>query len=83
MPSNQPPSAPSPRSRPSPALILFLVFPLLGLIAAAIVLVTSSGAARTAASPTPEPVTLPPPKAVADSPMIDFTLTSLDGKPSA
>ena len=31
------------RHRPSPALILFLVFPLLGLIAAGVVIATSGG----------------------------------------
>ena len=70
---------PTTRHRPSPALILFLVFPLLGLIAAGIVMATSGGLAGGAAS-TPEPVTLPPPKAAADSPMIDFTLMSLEGQ---
>ncbi len=70
---------PSPHNRPSPALILFLVFPLLGLVAAGIVIVTS-GATGSGAPPTPQMVTLPPPNAVADSPMIDFTLTSLDGQ---
>lgn len=65
--------------RPSPALILFLLFPALGLIAAVIVIATSSTGGGSS-SPTPEPVTLAAPPAVADAPMIDFTLTSLDGE---
>ncbi len=76
--TDQPPTT---RSRPSPALILFLVFPLLGLIAAGIVLATSGGGANGGAPPTPEPVSLPSNQVVADAPMIDFTLTSLDGQP--
>lgn len=66
--------------RPSPALILFLMFPVLGLIAAGVIILTNTGAPNGGIEPTPEMVTLPPPKAVADSPMIDFTLTSLDGQ---
>ncbi len=58
--------------------MLFLIFPLLGLVAAAVVI--ASSAPTIAADATPMPVTLPPPKAVADSPMIDFTLNTLDGK---
>jgi len=76
------PATPSPapqRGRPSAALVIFLLFPLLGLIAAGIVMATNGpGAARSGA--TPMPVTLPPPKQLANSPMIDFTLNSLDGK---
>ncbi len=72
--------APKAPRRPSPALIVFLIFPLLGLIAAAIVILTNASSLPGAVPPTPLPVTLPPPKAVANSPMIDFTLTSLDGK---
>jgi peroxiredoxin len=62
----------------SPGLIIFMLFPLLGFIAAGIFVATNNPAAS--AAQTPEPVTLPPPKAVADAPMIDFTLTALDGK---
>ncbi len=74
------PAQPTTRDRPSPALILFLVFPLLGLIAAGIVLATNSGAANGGTPPTPEPVSLPSNQVVAEAPMIDFTLTSLDGQ---
>jgi peroxiredoxin len=66
-----------PRKGISPALIIFLLFPILGLIAGGIVMLTNKPGHLAL---TPEPVTLPPPKAVADAPMIDFTLTSLDGK---
>lgn len=68
------------RQRPPAALLLFLIFPLVGLLAAGIVIVTNASALPGALPPTPVPVTLPPPKAVADSPMIDFTLQSLDGQ---
>ena len=68
-----------PRRGPAPALILFLLFPIVGLIAAGIVIFTNAPANGGVAS-TPEPVTLPPAKAVANSPMINFALTSLDGK---
>ncbi len=72
--------APPPKRRGvSPTLVIFLLFPLLGLIAAGIFVATNSPGSANAVR-TPEPVTLPPPKAVANSPMIDFTLTSLDGK---
>src|SRR5664279_5202599 len=68
------------RHHPSPALVVFLIFPLLGLIAAGIVMLGNTSASTGGIPPTPVPVTLPPPKAVANAPMIDFTLTSLDGK---
>jgi peroxiredoxin len=68
------------RSRPSSVLLVFLIFPILGMVAAGIVIMTNASALPGALPPTPLPVTLPPPKAVANSPMIDFTLTSLDGK---
>jgi peroxiredoxin len=61
-------------------LVIFLIFPILGLIAAGVVILSSGGQIGGGAQPTPAPVTLPPPKAVADAPMIDFTLTSLDGE---
>jgi peroxiredoxin len=77
--TTQPPLAPQ-RGRPSPALLIFLIFPVLGLVAAGIVIMTNAASLPGAAPPTPLPVTLPPPKAVANSPVIDFTLTSLDGK---
>ncbi len=72
------PQKPKRSGRSSPALVIFLMFPLLGLLAAAVVLASSSPA--NVAPRTPEPVTPPPPKALANAPMIDFTLTSLDGK---
>ncbi|MEO8398062.1 MAG: TlpA disulfide reductase family protein [Chloroflexota bacterium] len=71
-------SQPPKRKGVSPALLIFLLFPLLGFIAAGIFLATNNPAAS--GSRTPEPVTLAPTKVVADAPMIDFTLTSLDGK---
>jgi peroxiredoxin len=58
--------------------VIFLIFPLIGLLAAGVVVLTN---ATTSDQPaTPLPVTLAPPRVLADAPMIDFTLTSLDGE---
>ncbi|MEP7291911.1 MAG: TlpA disulfide reductase family protein [Chloroflexota bacterium] len=67
-------------NRPAPALLIFLLFPVIGLVAAGIVILTNRLPATGGTPPTPAPVTLPPAQAVANSPMIDFTLTSLDGE---
>lgn len=67
-------------NRPSPALLLFLLFPIVGLLAAGIVMLTNTSLATGGTPPTPLPVTLPPPPIVEDAPIIDFTLTSLDGE---
>lgn len=64
------------KNKPSPVLLIFLAFPLLGLLAAAFVMASSN--AGTPA--TPAPVTLVPAQMLPNSPMIDFTLTSLDGQ---
>lgn len=69
------PAATQPASRRA---LIFLVFPALGLLAAAVFVFTNAAAPQTSA--TPMPVTLPPPPVLADAPMIDFTLTSLDGE---
>lgn len=66
------------RSRPSPALVIFLIFPLIGLLAAGVIMLMNTSVPGI--PPTPPPVTLAPPKVLADAPMIDFTLTSLDGE---
>ncbi|MFN8449856.1 MAG: TlpA disulfide reductase family protein [Anaerolineae bacterium] len=66
------------RYRPSPVLVIFLIFPVIGLLAAGVVMLTNATASVRPA--TPLPVTLAPPKVLADAPIIDFTLTSLDGK---
>jgi peroxiredoxin len=58
-------------------LVILLIFPLLGLLAAVVVVLTNAWASGTPA--TPMPVTLPPPPVVADAPVIDFSLTTLDG----
>ncbi len=64
----------------SPALVIFLLFPLLGMLAAGLWLAANSPSGANGMPATPQPVTLAPAKAAADSPMIDFTLTSLEGK---
>lgn len=74
----QPPAPPT-RGRLSPALLLFISFTTLG-IAAAIFVFATNASGSTGPIPTPEPITPIPAKAVANSPVIDFTLTSLDGK---
>jgi thiol-disulfide isomerase/thioredoxin len=66
-------------NRPSPVLLIFLLFPLVGLVAAAVVILTNTSSATGGTPPTPAPVTLAPPRVSEDTPMIDFTLTSLDG----
>lgn len=74
-------STPAPqRSRPSPVLLMFLAFPLLGLLAAAAFMIANAPGGASGTPPTPAPVTLAPPPMLPDSPMIDFTLPSLDGR---
>lgn len=67
-------------NRPAPALLLFLLFPIVGLLAAGVVMLTNTSSATGGTPPTPLPVTLPPPPIAEDAPIIDFTLTSLDGE---
>lgn len=66
-------------NRPSPVLLVFLLFPLVGLAAAVVVILTNTSPETGGTPPTPPPVTLAPPRVSEDTPMIDFTLTSLDG----
>lgn len=64
----------------SPALLVFLIFPLVGLLAAATMLLSNSGTA-TPAPVTPLPVTALPPATRpvwGDQPAPDFTLRTLD-----
>lgn len=75
--SPAPQSLPS-NGKPSPVLLVFLIFPLLGLIAA-IVLALSATASRTSLVPTPLPVTLED-TSVMNKPAPNFELTGLDGK---
>ncbi len=72
-------TTPPPSNRPSAGLIVLLIFPVLGLIAAGIVMVTNGGLSGNGVA-TPIAVTLPPPKAQANQPEMDFTLTSVDNK---
>ncbi len=72
-----------PPNRPAPALLLFLIFPLIGLIAAAVITLTANGSPTPAAvqPPTPAAVTLPAiptPPPVVGAPVLDFTLPVLD-----
>lgn len=77
------PEAPHPTPRRLPPALLLLAFPLIGLIAA-VVMIAGSGASGTpgTTAPTPPAVTqvvLPTPMALADTPVIDFELPLLDG----
>lgn len=86
-PQSAEPPPPTPHARGvSPVLLVFLIFPLIGLIAA-FSLIASGEQARSgspnAALPTPAAVTLPSmptPVNLADTPVIDFQLTSFDGE---
>ncbi|MBL8130902.1 MAG: TlpA family protein disulfide reductase [Anaerolineae bacterium] len=66
------------RSRTSPVLIIFLVLPLLALLAAALFILTTA-LTPSRVEPTPEPVAFPSDADVINAPMIDFTLTTLSG----
>jgi peroxiredoxin len=68
------------KNRPSPILIVFLLFPLAGLVAAGVMILTNTSPETGGRPPTPAPVTLAPPPVSEDTPIIDFTLTSLDGE---
>lgn len=74
-----------PKHTISPALLVFLSLPLLGMIAAVALLFANAAASQNPAAITPPPVSVtfpavPTPRAMADSPVIPFTLTSLDGE---
>ena len=71
-----------PRQKPSPVLLVFLVLPVL-MLGAAAVMILNSRAPDTTLPPTPPAVTvplLPTPVNLADTPLIDFELTTLDGE---
>jgi thiol-disulfide isomerase/thioredoxin len=63
--------------KPSPILIVFLIFPVLGLLVA-IALAISSGVGTNVPSPTPESITLQD-TSLVDKPAPNFELPSLDG----
>jgi thiol-disulfide isomerase/thioredoxin len=65
------------RGKPSPILIVFLIFPILGILAA-VALALSSGAAANAPIPTPESITLQD-TSLVDKPAPNFELAALDG----
>lgn len=77
--------APQPPRRASSALLVFLAFPLIGIVAAAIIFINSGGAPSTqpARLPTPAAVTLPPmptPIDLANTPIVDFALPAITGE---
>lgn len=71
--TNQPEES---RGKPSPILIVFLLFPILGIIAAVVLALSETQSANTPA--TPLPVTLAD-TALIDQPAPNFQLASLDG----
>ncbi len=79
---NVPPSSVPPKRGFSPAMLLFLIFPVLGIIAAVAVALSSGVGGRTASGPvTPPAITLPPdatPVKLTDQPAPDFSLRTLD-----
>ena len=78
MTTPNPPQMPSPHSRPSPALLLFLIFPLLGIIAALAMALANPGPAAVT-PPTPLPVA-PQQLSLVDKPAPNFELKGLDGR---
>jgi thiol-disulfide isomerase/thioredoxin len=72
-------TAPNPdeQGKPSPILIVFLIFPIFGILAA-VVLALSSGVAGNTPVPTPESITLQQ-TSLIDKPAPNFELASLDG----
>ena len=78
-PNNQPP-----QRGVSPVLLIFLAFPLIGLVAAASLIFNGDNQRQANSGlPTPAAVTLPPmptPINLADTPVIDFALTSFEGE---
>lgn len=78
-----PPETPNPTpQKPSPVLLVFLILPLVMLLAAGAMMLGSAAQGATL-PPTPRAITLPPmptPVSLADTPIIDFELTTLDGQ---
>ena len=72
-----------PTNKPASALIVLLVVPVLGLLAAAVMILDN--VRQSASPPTPLPVTAPPmptlpnPNAMVDAEILDFSLPSLNG----
>jgi peroxiredoxin len=78
------PTTPPP-NRPSPVLLVFLILPLIGLVAAVALTLNPSAFApvATAPPPTPLPVTVPPLPTLAPvigAPVLDFSLPELGGE---
>jgi thiol-disulfide isomerase/thioredoxin len=71
-----------PQQKPSPVLLVFLILPIVMLVAA-VVMILNSAAPSASMPPTPQAVTLPPmptPISLADTPIIDFELATLAGQ---
>lgn len=79
--SPSPSPQPAPHGRPAPALLLFLAFPVIGLVIAIGTMLASGGVPTPEAPPTPRPVTLaqvPTPAPIVGAQMLDFALPRLD-----
>lgn len=67
-------------NRPAPALLLLLIFPIIGLVIALVAAATNGAASSV--PPTPQAVilpTIPSPAPVTNAQRVDFDLTTLDG----
>jgi len=78
--SKRPPEVAATSARINPALMIFITLPLLGLLAAAFVILSSASNAGSV-SPIPLAVSLPSDADMINAPMIDFTLNTLTGTP--
>lgn len=83
--SSNDPTMPAKSNRPSPVLLIFVLLPILGLLAAGIVLISANltNAPAAVVIPTPQAVTLPAipsPAPVVGAPVLDFELQDLDGE---
>jgi peroxiredoxin len=81
----EPPVRTPPPNKASPVLLIFLIFPLIGLIAAVGIFISDVTAAPATPVPvTPPPVTItfeaiPTPAPIVDAQSLEFALTDLDG----
>lgn len=73
-----PENTPSSSGKPSPVLIIFLIFPLVGILAA-VGFALAYGSRQNTAPPTPEPIRLQD-TTLVNKPAPNFELPSLDGK---
>ncbi len=83
--SSNNPTMQTKNNRPSPALLIFVLLPALGLLVGGIMLISANmaNAPTIAVIPTPQAITLPAipsPAPVVGAPVLDFELQDLDGE---